>query len=169
MCDPLSVAGTMVALQIAGGTFQAIQENEYRAAARKSAKAAYASDIKQLELQAQQVDDNAAQDILERVRQSSRRRAQLAAAQAAAGIEGKTADRQLIDTYIQAGYDTSIYEQNRRDAQQQIGAEMEAAGTRLQSRLNQNAPKNPFLSALQIGTNAARSGLDTYATASSVM
>ena len=159
MCGPAVVPiATLVISAVATG-YDMMQQNRLASAQEAAARNAYNADMQQLELQAEQTNDEATLEKLERQRQAAREQSRIIASISEVGGLGGSFLSMMANSRLQAGYDTGIMEKNRVNAIQQNKTYQKSIGATYQSRMNEAGSRrvSPFMAGLQIAGYAANS------------
>lgn len=152
MCGAGALALTTFAISAASTAMQYYESQQNAAAMEASAEAAYDADKASLDAQAEQMNDQATTEKLERQRQATREQSRIIASNSESGGLGGSFLQQMANSRLQSGYDQAIMETNRKNNIAQNTASKKAAGAKYRTRMNEAASTrmNPFMAGLQI-------------------
>lgn len=156
MCEPYSIAyGVMMAVTTA------VTISESNKTAKQNARAQRDSALLQIEankLAAEQVKDKHALEEFERRRQAIREEAKLRVAAGESGIAGNTPARQIMNVFMQEGFDLGIMEQNMENQITQNNLQQRAIVNQGESAIAGSMAKGSYglNAAMQIGSSAAQ-------------
>ena len=123
MCEPTTIAITMM-LMSAYGTMQAGKaQNDMAEATAENAHAAARFDYDQLTAQRGEVDEVAAQEKFQRQLQTAREHGTVTVAAGEAGVGGTSVMKVMNNVVMQGAYDISVIEANRASKARQIVAQ----------------------------------------------
>lgn len=159
MCEPNALAITMGAIagiQTIGGIVA--QNRQAQTETQAALDASYWDRLALLEQDRQQAQRFSLQ-ALERQRQAMRDRATMTVAAGEVGVAGNSLLRMLQHQYFKEGYDIGIQRTNLEAARRQTQTQAQRVWATQQSRVQSAQARrvNPFLGALQIGSNVATS------------
>lgn len=154
----------MAASAAATTTVSVQSANKQAEATTDSANKAAASDYVQQTEQQDQVNQQAAQEKLQRTQAAMADRARLRVSAGESGVGGLSPAKDIAETYMNQGMDASILETNRANKIRQIQLEKGATYANNQGRDNiAAAGKSAGWSAgLQIGSSALQGGSSGY-------
>jgi len=166
MCTPLLLGIGMGALQIGNTMMEISQANVAAEAGAEAANQAAAYDYQLENLKEQQINQQAALDKFERIRQAQRERSKIIVAAGESGVSGSSPMRQLANALVQAYYDVGITETSRENQILQAEAEKRGTYAQAQSRVNQYKAQvmGPFTSLLKIGSSGVSGFASGYGT-----
>lgn len=152
MCDPVSMA--MGALSVMSTMAQASAANQAADAQSEAAQMQYRENIKALEEQQQQINQQAADQQSIRALEAMKERGRLNATSGEMGVTGNSIDKALQESLFNEGTDISMIEANRKNGVIQNNRNMSAAGVQYQSAVNTANSWRPsaLATGLQIGT-----------------
>ena len=162
MCNPMIMMAGMAALQMGQSVISTNAQNEQAEASAAAANRAASYDYQQLAEQKGEVDQQAAQEKLQRQLQTAREHGRIAVAQGEAGVGGNSSLRVLNNALMQGSFDIGVIEANRGSKTRQIMAEVDSVHAKNVSRVNQ-AESNTVSSGMGF-LNAGLAGVSGAAT-----
>lgn len=170
MCEPATVTAVIAGVMaVAGAATTAVSinaaNNQAEAqvdAANKSAAADYISQTTQQD----QVNQQAAQEKMQRAQQAMAERAKLRVTAGESGVGGLSPMKDIAETYMNQGLDASTLETNRANKVRQIQNEKDSTSATAQGRRNvaMAGMSSGWTAGLQIGTSALSGAASGYST-----
>jgi len=136
MCNPAVIPIVMMAVTAAGKGIQQIQTNQMAGQAAEEAHKHAGFNYQQLISEAEETNDAAAQDKLQRQLQGLRERGRIAVAQGEAGVGGNSSLKAINNAKLQESMDVGVIEANRGSAQRKIASDVTSTKMQLESRIN---------------------------------
>ena len=164
MCNPVFLAAGMSIMQV-GQTMMGINsQNEMAEAEGEAANMAASYDYQKLAEQKGEVDEQAAQEKLQRQLQTAREHGRISVAQGEAGVGGNSSLRVLNNTLMQGSYDTGIIEANRGSKVGQIMSEVDSVHAKNVGRVNiaKSKTTSSGMAMLQIGMAGVGGAAEGY-------
>lgn len=112
-------------------------QNRMLEIARQSTEDAADLDYALMTKQAEQVNEEASLNTLERIRQGMRERARMRVASAESGLGGVSAERIQTNLLFQQGYDTALIEEDRSNKLDSISAQADRVNAEQEGRVNE--------------------------------
>jgi hypothetical protein len=159
MCDPVT-AGLALSVVTAGAGYVSSnqQANAQQSAANRNAQMAY----EQQAVQQHQVNERAALDQSERIKQGLLERAQIATISGESGALGLSSDRLINDSFMQEGTDISSLEKNRLNSETQSKYAGKQTQVNTQNSINNADASRQSL--LQTGLQIGADGYNIHST-----
>lgn len=173
-----SISGTTMAIMAvisaaaaAASTTMSIQAANNQAEAQvDAANKASAADYVSQTTQQEQVNQQAAQEKMQRAQQAMAERAQLRVTAGESGVGGLSPMKDIAETYMNQGLDASTLETNRANKVRQIQNEKDStfATARGRRSVAMAGMSSGWTAGLQIGTAALRGAASGYSTGKSL-
>ena len=163
MCEPETIGSmaftaaetAMVGISAASAAVSYAGQQAQADAISASAKQSNDAQMSQLQIQRQQINEQAADQMSERAKQAQAMDARLRVSAGESGVSGPTVDRLSNEIYANEDQDITHIQKNRSNSMQQSGATADGINAQTQSMLNQ-APRPSIIgSGLQIAGTAA--------------
>jgi hypothetical protein len=151
------LAGMSAALGVGKAIMDIRQTNQQAGATAEAANKAVAIDYQILARRQSEINEQHASEAMERQRVGLKERSKIQVAMGESGVLGNSPLREINDSFLQAGYDTSRIEQNREININRTQDMALQSYSQAQGRVNQAKASavNPFLSILKIGMAGA--------------
>ena len=155
MCDPISIAVGSLAISAASTGMGFMQQSSQAKMQRKAVQEDYAQQIQALNLQYDQTNKQAIDEMSVRAREATIESARLRAFSGESGLAGISNDRVQNESAFNLGTDISSIESNRQASLRQLYQEGKGVRAQTTSKMNEVMKNRPSL----IGTGLQIAGV----------